>query len=111
MTGFSTIGRALLCAGVLGLAGCQMARPDPELRQASPAGLKERVRSTCVVTQSRLQGVGEAKVRRGCACYAARTMKALNADEIAAFRATSVFNATAREKALKAVDACGLKRP
>ena len=99
-----------VCLGLV-LAGCQAVTPDPQLRTASKATLKERTRMTCTYTQARLQNVTPAKVERRCGCYAAKTMKALTPAEIQAFRDTSVFNASARLKALAAVDACGLKRP
>jgi len=99
-----------ICLGLV-LAGCQAVTPDPQLRTASKATLKERTRMTCTVTQARLQNVTQAKVERGCGCYATKTMNALTPQEIQAFRDTSVFNASARLKALAAVDACGLKRP
>jgi hypothetical protein len=99
-----------ICFGLV-LAGCQQVTPDPQLKNASKSTLKERVQLTCNFTQARLQNVSQAKVERRCGCYAARTMKALTPAEVQAFRDTSVFNDSARVKALAAVDACGLKRP
>jgi hypothetical protein len=99
-----------ICLGLV-LASCQAVSPDPQLRNASKTKLSERVRMTCNATQARLQKISLAKLERGCGCYAARTMRALTPAEIQAFRDTSVFNASARVKALAAIDACGLKRP
>jgi hypothetical protein len=38
-------------------------------------------------------------------------MRALTKDEVDNYRDTGVFNASARDKGLAAIDACGLKRP
>jgi len=96
---------------MLALAGCQTRSANPALQTASAPALRDHLAMTCRVTQARLQGVSEAKVTSACSCYASRTLKDLNDSEIAALRQTAVFNASGREKALKAVDACKLKRP
>jgi hypothetical protein len=84
-------------------------QPDPA---ENAAQLRARVSQACSITQARLQsGVGEASLSRGCDCYAGRTMRSLSADELQAYRDTGVFNETAREKALTALDACKLPRP
>jgi hypothetical protein len=93
-------------------AACQPARaPDPALQTASLANLQDRVRFTCVRVQADLQNVSGEKVSAGCSCYARRTIRALDKAELASYRDTGLFNASAREKALKAIDACKLKRP
>jgi hypothetical protein len=87
-------------------------QPDPALKTENAAQLRARVSQACSITQARLQsGVGEASLSRGCDCYAGRTMRSLSADELQAYRDTGVFNETAREKALTALDACKLPRP
>ncbi|MBQ0823089.1 hypothetical protein HPT29_015355 [Microvirga terrae] len=85
---------------------------DPALKTESVAQLRVRVSQACAITQGRLQsGVSEASLGRGCDCYAGRTMRSLSADELQAYRDTGLFNDTAREKALTALDACRLPRP
>ena len=86
-------------------------QPDPALKTASMGELRSRVGQACSVTQAKLQNVSESAVSGKCGCYAGRTMRAMSADEVQAYRDTGVFNDTAREKALKALDACNLSRP
>lgn len=86
-------------------------KPDPALRTESRAKLQERVRKACTITQARLQNVSEGALGKPCGCYAAQTMRALDAGEIEAYRNTGYFNDGARAKALTAIDACGLRRP
>jgi hypothetical protein len=95
------------------LSACQpVARaPDPALQTASLASLQDRVRFACVRTQARIQNVSGEKVASACGCYARRTIRSLDKEEIASYRDTGLFNASAREKALGAIDRCGLKRP
>ena len=117
----SSILRMLLAAAVIGtgatgaLAGASsmptMYQPDPALKTASMGELRSRVSQACSVTQAKLQNVSEASLSGKCGCYAGRTMRALSAEEVQAYRDTGVFNDTARDKALKALDACDLARP
>ncbi|MBB4039601.1 hypothetical protein GGR34_001243 [Microvirga flocculans] len=86
-------------------------QPDPALKTESVAELRARVGQACAITQAKLQNVSEASLGRACDCYAGRTMRALTADEVQAYRDTGVFNETAREKALSALDSCKLPRP
>jgi curli biogenesis system outer membrane secretion channel CsgG len=86
-------------------------QPDPALKTASLSELRARVSQACSVIQARLQNASEASFSRKCDCYAGRTMRALSADEVQAYRDTGVFNDSAREKALKAIDSCKLERP
>jgi hypothetical protein len=88
-----------------------MYQPDPALKTASIPELRSRVSQACAITQARLQGVTEISLSRKCDCYAGRTMRALSADEVQAYRDTGVFNDSAREKALLALDVCKLPRP
>lgn len=108
---------AALIAGTLGtaLAGASSQptayTPDPSLKTASRSELETRIRRACAVTQARAQNVAESALARSCGCYASRTLRAMDETELAAYRATGVFNDTARAKALTALDACRLQRP
>jgi hypothetical protein len=86
-------------------------QPDPALKTASVSELRGRVGQACAITQAKMQGVSESSVSRKCDCYAGRTMRALSADEVQAYRDTGVFNDSAREKALAAIESCKLQRP
>ncbi len=85
--------------------------PDPALRNATPAQIRERAEEACIVLQADLLDVPQELVREPCRCYARRTVSKMSKDEIEDFRRTSVFNATTRQKALESLDACRLKRP
>jgi curli biogenesis system outer membrane secretion channel CsgG len=85
--------------------------PDPGLRTAGKAELESRVRRACINTHARLQNASEASMGRPCGCYASRVMRGLDAGELDAYRSTGVFNDSAREKALAAIDRCKLQRP
>jgi hypothetical protein len=86
-------------------------QPDPALKTASKSDIEGRFRRACQATQARLQSTPESAVARPCGCYASRTLRSLDAAELDAYRATGVFNDTARGKALAAIEACQLKRP
>jgi hypothetical protein len=86
-------------------------RPDPALKTASRGELQSRIQRSCSVVQSRLQSVPVAQLSRPCACYASRTLRAFTDAELQAYRDTGLFNETARDKALAAIDACNLRRP
>ncbi len=86
-------------------------QPDPALRTASREEIQARFQRSCQATQARVQSVAESAVARPCGCYAQRTLRALDAPELEAYRVTAVFNETARAKALAAIDACRLRRP
>jgi hypothetical protein len=88
-----------------------MYQPDPALKTASVSELRERVSQACSITQAKMQSVTEISLSRKCDCYAGRTMRAMSADEVQAYRDTGVFNDTARQKALSAIDSCKLQRP
>ena len=85
--------------------------PDPATMRESPAQLQDRLRRSCISTQTRVQNVAAARVQRGCGCYASRVIRGLDATELAAYRSTGVFNDTARVKGFAALDGCGLRRP
>jgi hypothetical protein len=86
-------------------------QPDPALKTDSMVELQARVRQACSITQAKLQNSTEFAMTKKCDCYAGRTMRSLSADEVQAYRDTGVFNDSAREKALKAIDSCRLQRP
>ena len=86
-------------------------QPDPALKTATRSDIEGRFRRACQATQARLQSTQESAIARPCGCYASRTLRSLDASELDAYRATGVFNETARGKALAAIDACQLKRP
>ncbi len=101
----------LQLAGIfLFLTGCQTSQ-DTSLREASTAALQERVRGTCILSQTQIQNASVTAVRGGCACYARRTIAAMTAPELDYFRANGVFDDGARDKGLRSIDACRLKRP
>ena len=86
-------------------------QPDPALKTASVGELQAGIRHACSVTQARMQNVSETSLSRKCDCYAGRTLRAMNAEEVQAYRDTGVFNDPARAKALAALDSCKLQRP
>ena len=87
-------------------------QPDPGLRTDTPRQLQARIQRACGVTQARVQNASaRGGVERGCGCYATRVMRSLDAGEVASYRATGMFNETARAKAFAAIDQCGLQRP
>lgn len=85
--------------------------PDPALQTESPAQLQSRIRKACGAIQARIQNVSTGQVDRGCGCYAQQVMRSLDGAELASYRATGIFNDTARGKAIAAIDSCRLKRP
>ncbi len=85
--------------------------PDPALKTASMTDLTKRVQKACINTQARVQEGAESTFMRPCGCYATKTLKEFSPEELQAYRDTGVFNASARDKALWAIDECGLKRP
>lgn len=105
----------VLASGMAAWAGASSVptnyQPDPALKTASRGELEARVRTACTIVQARLQNVSESSLSQPCRCYASRTMRALSAEEIQAYRDTGVFNDGARAKALAAIDACRLQRP
>ncbi len=80
------------------LSACQTAAPDPALKTATLANLQDRVRFTCVRTQANLQNVSASQVNGGCSCYARRTIRALDKEELASYRESGLFNETAGKR-------------
>lgn len=85
--------------------------PDPALKTASISELTKRVRKACTVTQAQLQGEAEKSFQKPCGCYASQALQWFSPEELQEYRDTGVFNRTARDKALQALDVCELKRP
>ncbi|WP_353182765.1 hypothetical protein [Bosea sp. (in: a-proteobacteria)] len=85
--------------------------PDPTAKNLSPYMIKLRAFDACLVTQSRLLGTTREAVHSPCSCYANGTVDSMSKDEIQAFRDTGYFNDSAREKGLRFIDKCKLKRP
>jgi hypothetical protein len=85
--------------------------PDPRTRNMTPYMIQLRTFDACLVTQSRLQNTTREAVHSACSCYATGTVRAMTRAEIQAFRETSVFNDSARAKALAQLDRCKLPRP
>lgn len=85
--------------------------PDPKTKNMSRAQIQARALDACLISQSRLQQTTREAVGPACRCYASGTVRAMTNTEIQAFRDTSVFNETTREKALAQIDACKLVRP
>jgi hypothetical protein len=86
-------------------------QPDPALKTESLGQLQARIGQACGVTQARMQQVSETSLSRKCDCYAGRTLRAMSAGEVQAYRDTGVFNDSTRMKALSALDSCKLQRP
>jgi hypothetical protein len=105
---------ALACAPTLAFSAAGPAplpEPDPRTRNMTPYQIQLRTFDACLVTQSRLQQTTREAVHSACSCYATGTVRAMTRAELDAFRATSVFNDSAREKALAQIDRCKLRRP
>jgi predicted metal-binding protein len=105
---------ALVIAPVAALAAAGPAplpEPDPKTRNMTPYMIQLRTFDACLIIQSRLQNTTREAVHSACSCYASGTIKAMTRAELQAFRETSVFNETARAKALQQIDRCKLQRP
>jgi hypothetical protein len=85
--------------------------PDPRTRNMSPYQIQLRTFDACLLTQSRLQNTTREAVHSACSCYARGTVTSMTRAEIQSFRETSVFNDSARVKALAQIDRCRLVRP
>ncbi|MBD3844940.1 hypothetical protein GGC47_003280 [Bosea sp. OAE752] len=85
--------------------------PDPTAKNLTPYMIQLRAFDACLITQSRLLNTTREAVHTPCSCYAKGTVNAMSKDEIQAFRDTGYFNDTAREKGLRFIDQCKLKRP
>lgn len=88
-----------------------MPEPDPKTKNMSRPQVQQRAFDACLISQSRLQQTTREAVRSACNCYASGTVRGMTAAELQAFRDTSVFNDSTREKALAQIDRCRLVRP
>ena len=93
------------------LGACQSTQTDTSLQGASDAQLHARMQTTCMATQEKLTGGTYDTLWPACECYATTTLKALDTAEKDHLRSTGVFNDSAKDKALNALDVCRLKRP
>jgi dienelactone hydrolase len=114
MTGLMAFAFAapFLTAAALAAAGpAPLPEPDPKTKNMSRQQIQMRALDGCLISQSRLQQTTRDAVRAACTCYASGTVRAMTNPEVQAFRDTSVFNDSAREKALAQLDRCKLVRP
>jgi hypothetical protein len=107
---------ALLLATAAAQAGASSSNfgeppPDPTTRTMSKYEAKLWVFDRCLLQQSRLMGKTREEVHTPCSCYSSRTVDQMNKAEFAFFKEKSYFDDTTREKALKNIDICKLKRP
>jgi hypothetical protein len=101
----------LSSAAWAGASSSNVPAPDPAVKTMNRAGIQDRAFKGCVAQQSKMAAVPAELIDRGCSCYAGRTVQRMSNKEVEAFRATGFFNDETRDRALKALDACGLKRP
>lgn len=85
--------------------------PDPTAKNLTPYMIQLRAFDACLVTQSQLLATSREAVHTPCSCYAKGTVNSMTKDEIQAFRDTGYFNDSAREKGLRFIDQCKLRRP
>lgn len=79
-----------------------------DLRDASLDAIRLHILDTCVVQQWGASTSATDSYAERCNCYARRITQAFSEDELAAFRRTAVYSATARPKALAARAECKL---
>jgi hypothetical protein len=84
---------------------------DPRTATMSNYEISLKAFDACLITQSRLLQTTREAVHTPCSCYAKGTVAAMSKAELADFRATGYFNDETREKGLKFLDTCKLKRP
>lgn len=112
---------AAVCALVFATPGLALAaasqspfqRPtvDPALKNATPYVISLKVFDQCRLVQSRLMQTTQEAVHTPCSCYSKATIAQMKKDELDFFRANGYFNDETREKALRNIDRCKLKRP
>jgi hypothetical protein len=103
---------AAACGEVLAAGTApQQAAPNPALRNATPYVLSLKVFDQCLLVQSRLMGTTREAVHTPCSCYAKKTIAEMTKAELDDLRNNGYFNDSAREKALRNIDGCKLKRP
>ncbi len=101
----------LTSAALAGASSSNVPPPDEAVKTINRAGIQDRAFKGCVAQQTKMAAVPVELIDRGCSCYAGRTVQRMSNREVAAFRQTGYFNDETRERAFKALDACGLKRP
>ena len=101
----------LTSAALAGASSSNVPVPDEAVKTMNRAGIQDRALKGCIAQQTKLAAVPEELIDRGCSCYAGRTVQRMSNKEVEAFRQTGFFNDETRERAFKALDACGLKRP
>ncbi len=79
-----------------------------DLSNASADEIRTHILDACVVRQWGTASSPTDSYADKCGCYARRVTQALSDDELAAFRRSAVFSATARPKAEAAKAACNL---
>ena len=110
----SVVSRLATLAGVLVfVAGCQSVpatyTPDPALKSASPAQLRAKVTSTCVLAQRGKSSLTTGELQSKCGCYASGAFKAMSKDDVTFYRTNGYFSDASRPAAQKALNACGLQ--
>lgn len=101
----------LTSAALAGASSSNVPQPDEAVKTMNRAGIQDRAFKGCVAQQTKMAAVPVELIDRGCSCYAGRTVQRMSNKEVDAFRQTGFFNDETRARALKALDACGLKRP
>ena len=111
LTAFAFAASLLTVAAFAAAGPAPLPEPDPRTKTMSRQQIQMRALDGCLISQSRLQQTTRDAVRAACTCYAAGTIRAMTNPEVQAFRDTSVFSDSAREKALAQLDRCKLVRP
>lgn len=101
----------LTSVALAGASSSNVPQPDEAVKTMNRAGIQDRAFNGCVAQQTKMAAVPVELIDRGCSCYAGRTVQRMSNKEVDAFRQTGFFNDETRARALKALDACGLKRP
>jgi hypothetical protein len=101
----------LTSAALAGASSNNVPQPDEAAKTMNRAGIQDRAFKGCVAQQTKMAAVPAELIDRGCSCYASRTVQRMSNREVDAFRQTGFFNDETRDRAFKALDACGLKRP
>ena len=101
----------LTSVALAGASSSNVPQPDEAVKTMNRAGIQDRAFKGCVAQQTKMAAVPVELIDRGCSCYAGRTVQRMSNKEVDAFRQTGFFNDETRARALKALDACGLKWP
>ena len=106
----------LLSAATLAHAGASSTNfptpaPDPDTQSMRRSQAKVYVAQGCEKQWAKSSGLSPAALSSACRCYSGKTVNEMTKAEFDFFRAKSYFDDATREKALKAIDGCNLKRP